>query len=94
MNFFRQRTIASSVALLLLLACSVTFYAMHTTSQEADAFEITIEYRGITITIEVTWETIWDAIKAVYDYIDNLLDGNDCNADGNGCSCDPCECES
>ena len=94
MNFLRQRTVASSVAMLLLATFAFAFCGIHATSEEAEAIKIKFTYKGFTLEAEVSLADVWQAIQDFIDWVDSLFDGNDCNADGNGCSCDPCECES
>ena len=94
MNFLRQRTVAGSVAILLLATFAVTFYGFHATSEDAEAIKIKYTYKGITLEADVSLADVWQVIKDFIAWVDSLFDGNDCNADGNGCSCDPCECES
>ena len=93
MNFLRQRTVASSVAMFLLATFALTFCGIHATSEEAEAIKIKFTYKGFTLEAEVSLADVWQAIQDFIDWVESLFDGNDCNADGNGCSCDPCECD-
>ena len=86
MDFLRQRTVASGVAILLLATFVFTFYGIHATSEEAEAVRLEYTYKGFTLDIEISLEDIWEAIQAFIDWVDSLFDGNDCNADNNGCN--------